>query len=158
MFYVPIQPRNKCQGRLDHTGVWVPTHEIESGRSVARAGTPSGIPRSSCFFFMFFFSLPAMRRTHARRWTPTVGCSDLLIPVLFHDQDQRGPLYNDVLINDNIATVALLWNLLPYKYYSFCAGSPILHFAIRCGNTCIRAILCWIYDGVSARKIVKHTN
>jgi len=35
----------------------------------------------------------------------TVGCSDLLIPVLFHDQDQRDPLYNDV-VNDNIATLA----------------------------------------------------
>lgn len=92
------QPRNKCRSRPDHTGVWVPAHEIESGRSVARTGTPSGIPRSLCFVSFFLsFSFSLRQRTHATddELQHTVGCSDLLIPVLFHDQDQRDPLYND---------------------------------------------------------------
>ena len=68
--------------------------------------------------FLFFspsFSLPDEEHTpddelhthtHTHTHPHTVGCSDLLIPVLFHDQDQRDPFYND-MVNDNIATLCV---------------------------------------------------
>lgn len=93
MFYAYSQLGSKCQRRSDHTGVWVPAHEIESTRSEnARWNAGRNSKKPVLFLFLSSFR----RRKHAADdELSTVGCTDLLILVLFY-QDQRVPVYNDV--------------------------------------------------------------
>lgn len=68
-FYIPVQLRNKCRRRSDHTDVWVPAHEIESALGGARWNARQNSKKFEVFF-LFLFSLPPKWERDSRRWTP----------------------------------------------------------------------------------------